>query len=424
VDNQLMPRGVRRCSPRHFLLWILPWSLLLAFGLYGAGLCLIKGLNQTNMDNRFAFGLWIFLDLTVIALGAGAFFTGFLLYILKKSELRAVISSAVVIGFICYSGAVAVLMVDVGQPLRAWFTFWHPNVHSMLTEVTFCLTCYLTVLAIEYLPIILKNRKLRQIPSFLVFEFELHKLMPVLAGVGTFLSFFHQGSLGGLYGVLRGRPFAFREGFAIWPSTFFLFILSAAAAGPAFILLTTWLVSKISGKQLVKPEVLPLLGRISGFLLLPYVLLKSIDTLVWINSTSPALGIAAREFYAWKPFGTWILFMEIALFGLLPALILLDRRKRCNPRWLIPTAVLVCAGIAVNRFVLTIQTLALPTLPFDAFLSYLPSWQETATFLAVVAYGVLVYSFSFRYLTLFPQEKELEPSHKAARARAVMEPTC
>ena len=39
---------------------------------------------------------------------------------------------------------------NVGQPLRFWFTFWHPNVHSMLTEVTFCITCYLTVLAIEY----------------------------------------------------------------------------------------------------------------------------------------------------------------------------------------------------------------------------------------------------------------------------------
>ncbi len=239
-------RGVKRCSTRKFLLWILPWVALLVFGLYSAGLCLVKGLNQTNMDNRFAFGLWIFLDLTVIALGAGAFFTGFLLYILKVRELHAVINSAVVIGLVCYSGAVCVLAVDVGQPLRAWFTFWYPNVHSMLTEVTFCITCYLTVLAIEYVPIVLKNRKLRRVPSFLVFEFELHKLIYVLAGVGTFLSFFHQGSLGGLYGVLRGRPFAFREGLAIWPSTFFLFILSAAAVGPSFILLTTWLVEKIS----------------------------------------------------------------------------------------------------------------------------------------------------------------------------------
>ena len=38
-------------------------------------------------------------------------------------------------------GAVAALLVDVGQPLRFWFTFLHPNVHSMLTEVTFCITC-------------------------------------------------------------------------------------------------------------------------------------------------------------------------------------------------------------------------------------------------------------------------------------------
>ena len=47
---------------------------------------------------------------------------------------------------------------------------------------------------------------------------------------------------------------AFREGLAIWPSTFFLFIISAAAVGPSFVLLTTWLVEKITkkhGRQLV-----------------------------------------------------------------------------------------------------------------------------------------------------------------------------
>src|SRR6476469_4050314 len=313
MDKFLIARGVKRCSTGRFLLWLAPWAAMLVFGLYAAGLCLVKGLNQTNMDNRFAFGLWIFLDLTVIALGAGAFFTGFLLYILKLHDLRAVINSAVIIGFTAYSGAVAVLAVDVGQPLRFWFTFWYPNVHSMLTEVTCCITCYLTVLLIEYLPIVLKNRKLRQVPSFLVFEGELHKLIYVLAGVGTFLSFFHQGSLGGLYGVLRGRPFAFREGLAIWPSTFFLFIISAAAVGPSFVLLTTWLVEKITKKRLVRPQVLPLLGRISGLMLAVYVLAKAIDTLVWINRTSPESGFPAAQYYSWRPFGTWILFAEIVV---------------------------------------------------------------------------------------------------------------
>ena len=407
MDSHLIARGVRRTSFGRFTIWIAPWTLMLTIGAYAIYLCLSKGLNQTNMDNRFAFGLWIFLDLAVIALGAGAFFTGFLVYILKKHELRAVINSAVVLGFICYSGAILVLMVDVGQPLRAWFTFWHPNVHSMLTEVTFCITCYLAVLTIEYAPLVLKNKKLREVPGFLVFEFELHKVMPILAGVGTFLSFFHQGSLGGLYGVLQGRPFAFREGIAIWPTTFFLFIISAAAAGPAFIILTTRLVSRLSGKKLATDDVYRLLARISGVLLIFYVLLKSIDTLIWLNKTAPALGLSGMSFFVWGPFDIWILFAEIILFGLVPALLLLIGSKRLKIGWLVLSSFLVCCGILLNRFVMTIQTLALPTLAFDTFMTYLPSWQEVATFLFVVAYGVIIYSFSFRYLKLFPQETEL-----------------
>jgi Ni/Fe-hydrogenase subunit HybB-like protein len=407
MDKLLIPRGLQRTSFENFMLWIIPWFALLAVGVYAIYLCLAEGLFHTNMDNRFAFGIWIFLDLTVIALGAGAFFTGFLLYIMRRKELKAVINSAVVIGLICYSGAVLVLMVDVGQPLRAWFTFWHPNTHSMLTEVTFCLTCYLIVLMIEYVPIVLKNRQLRQIPKMLVFEFELHKLMPVFAGIGTFLSFFHQGSLGGLFGVLRGRPFAFREDLGIWPSTFFLFVISAAAAGPSFVMLTTKLVEKITRKNLVKNEVYRFLGKVSGSMLILYVLLKSIDTLIWINSTSPGAGFAAFEFYATQQFGTWILFTEIVIFGLIPALMLLSSRLRQNKRYLFSAAFLVCCGIMLNRFVMTIQTLALPTLPFDEFLTYMPSWVEVATFAFVIAYGVILYSFTFRYSVIFPQEREL-----------------
>lgn len=399
MDRSIIARGVSRCAPGSFYMRLLPWVALLGFGVYAIWLCLRYGLNQTNMDNRFAFGLWIFLDLTVIAFGAGAFLTGFLVYVLKKHELKAVINSAVVLGFICYSGAMAVLAVDVGQPLRAWFTFWHPNEHSMLTEVTFCISCYLTVLLLEYIPVVLKNRKLRQVPSFLVFEWQLHKLVPVLALIGTLLSFFHQGSLGGLYGVLRGRPFAFREGFAIWPSTFFLFIVSAAAVGPSFLLLVTTLVQKISGHRLVKDDVLRLLGRISGSILVVYVLLKTVDTLIWINATSPRVGFSAYMYYTQQSFGTWILLTEIVLLGLIPAVLLLRGK-------LIPGAVLACCGVALNRFVLTVQTLALPTLPFDDFLTYWPSWQEYGAFAAVIAYGVIVYSLSYRYLVLFPQERE------------------
>jgi molybdopterin-containing oxidoreductase family membrane subunit len=103
-----------------------------------------------------------------------------------------------------------------------------------------------------------------------------------------------------------------------------------------------------------------------------------------------------------------MLLAEIVPFGLVPALILLRPDLRAKRAWLMSAAALACMGVALNRFVLTIQTLAVPTLAFDKFLNYWPSWQEFGTFGAVIAFGVLVYSFSFRYLALFPQERDFD----------------
>ena len=136
-----------------------------------------------------------------------------------------------------------------------------------------------------------------------------------------------------------------------------------------------------------------------------YVAAKSIDTLIWLNYTSQAEGFEPWQFYSYRPFGTPILFVEIVLLGLVPAF-LLTFRKTANRKGLLLTgAALACAGILLNRFVLTIQTLALPTLPFDEFLQYTPSWQEVASFGGVVGYGVIIYSLSYRYLPLFASSK-------------------
>ena len=43
MDKELIARGVKRCGTGKFLLWILPWAALLVFGLYSAGLSLVKG---------------------------------------------------------------------------------------------------------------------------------------------------------------------------------------------------------------------------------------------------------------------------------------------------------------------------------------------------------------------------------------------
>jgi molybdopterin-containing oxidoreductase family membrane subunit len=410
MDEALLPEGVKRCSPKTFFLWTLPWAGLLAWGLLSAFLVLIKGLNQTNMSNVFAFALWIVFDLAVIALGAGAFFTGFLTYIIGKKELRDIINAAVIIGFICYSGAIAMLAIDIGQPIRGWFIFWHANVHSMLTEVSFCITAYFAVLTIEYLPIILENRKLDEIRDLRVFGHHMHHIMAVFAATGTFLSFFHQGSLGGVYGVLYARPFAYRWEFYIWPTTFFLFVFSAIASGPAFTILCTKLAEAVTRKKLVPKNVYQLLAKISGWLLAGYMVLKIADTLVWIFDIAPRAGLSFMDFYKGGSYGVWLLVAEIIACGVVPAIILITPKYRENEQLLIFGCLLNCTGIVLNRFVFTVVTLAVPVMPFDRFWSYLPSWQEWGIAFALIGYGFLVFSLSYRYLPVFPKEKELNPA--------------
>ena len=160
MDSALIPKGVKRCPIWQFGLWIAANGAVLAWGLFAMLLVFIKGLNQTNMNNAYGFALWIWADLAVIALGGGAFFTGFLRYLMGKDEIKNIINYAVLIGVVCYTSALLILSFDVGQPLRNWFIFWHANVHSMLTEVAFCLSAYLGVLIIEYIPLVLENRKL------------------------------------------------------------------------------------------------------------------------------------------------------------------------------------------------------------------------------------------------------------------------
>jgi len=410
MDSALIPEGVKRCSFGKFAIGIVIVGGVLLWGVYAMLLVWLKGLNQTNMNDYYGFALWIWADLGVIALGGGAFFTGLLRYIIGKDELKNIINYAVLIGFICYSSALLILAIDIGQPLRGWFIFWHANVHSMLTEVAFCLSCYFAVLTIEYIPLILENRQLNKVPFFHNLAHNMHEVMAIFAATGAFLSFFHQGSLGGVAGVLFGRPFAFREGIFIWPWTFFLFTWSAAAYGPCFTLFVTRLTEKITGKKLVKQNVIDLLAKISGWTMGTYIIAKIIDTWYWATVTALASGFNLIDFYSNNPFyGIWILIAEIVVCGIVPALILLTPKGRSNSTLLFTAVSLACIGVLLNRWVMVLQVMAVPVMTFENWVMYIPSWQEVATTILPVAYGIILVMISFRYLPIFPQERELNP---------------
>jgi len=411
MDSALIPKGVKRCPAWQFYMGLGPVTVVLLWGVLAMLLVYFKGLNQTNMNNAYGFALWIWADLAIIALGGGAFFTGLLRYIIGKDQLKNIVNFAVLVGFYCYVSALMILGFDVGQPLRGWYIFWHANVHSMLTEVAFCLTCYLGVLTIEYVPLILENRQINKVPFFHNLGHNMHEIMAVFAATGAFLSFFHQGSLGGVPGVLFARPFGYREGIFVWPWTFFLFTWSAAACGPCFTILIAKITETITRKKLVKDNVIELLAKISGWMIATYIIAKIIDTIYWATVTLPSKGFTFMEFYSNNPgsaYGLWILIAEIACF-IIPAAFLITDKGRKNKGTLWMAVILAVLGVCLNRWVMVLQVLAAPVLTFEKWVPYFPSWQEIATTVLPVALGIIMVSLSYRYLPIFPQEAELNP---------------
>ncbi len=419
MDSALIPKGTTRCSLGEFLLKLGPVFALVLWGVYGMLSCWIYGLNVTGMNDSYGFALWIWADLAVIAIGGGAFFTGLLRYVIGKSELKNIINYAVVIGLCCYVSALVILAIDVGQPLRSWFIFWHANVHSMLTEVAFCLSIYLSVLVVEYIPLLLENRQMDKVPFFHNMSHNMHEIMAIFAATGAFLSCFHQGSLGGVAGVLYGRPFAFRIHAFIWPTTFFLYTWSAAAFGPCFTLSVTALTEKLTGKKLVKDNVIELLAKISGWMIITYMVAKLADTFYWIYVTIPASGFTFSEFYTASYHGYWILILELVLGGIIPGLILISEKGRKNVTFRTIAFVLGVIGICTNRWVMVMTPMAMPVLPFDEWVFYLPTWAEVSTTILPIAGGIIVVALSYRYLPIFPQEAELNPIEEETDSAAV-----
>ncbi len=418
MDSALIPEGVKRTSLPKFAFGIAIVGAVVLWGLIAVVLIWWKGLNQTNMNDYYGFALWIWADLAIIAIGGGAFFTGLLKYIFKIDELKNIINFAVIIGVICYTSALYILAIDVGQPLRSWFIFWHANVHSMLTEVAFCLSCYLGVLIIEFIPNILENKQANKVPFFHHLAHNMHGVMAVFAATGAFLSFFHQGSLGGVAGVMYGRPFALRESLLIWPSTFFLFTWSAAAFGPCFTLLVTKMTEAVTGKKLVSDKTVHLLAKISGWMITTYIIAKIIDTIYWAKVTVPSLGFEFSHFYSDNAlYGYGILFTEIVLCGVVPGLLLVIKSTRENPKLRLIAYILGVIGVCLNRWVMVLQIMAVPVMSFDTWALYIPSWQEVATTILPFAYGIIFIALAYRYLPVFPQEKELNyPVEPAAEA--------
>jgi len=170
----------------------------------------------------------------------------------------------------------------------------------------------------------------------------------------------------------------------------------------------TKITETVTGKKLVKDNVVHLLAKISGWMIVTYIIAKIIDTIYWATVTAPSLGFSLSHFYTNNSFyGYWILITEIVLCGVVPGAILIMKSTRENPTLRLIAIILGTIGVCLNRWVMVLQIMAVPVMSFDTWALYFPSWQEIATTVLPVAYGIILISITYRYLPVFPQENEL-----------------
>jgi Ni/Fe-hydrogenase subunit HybB-like protein len=389
--------------------WLASLSTTFTIGVIAMIIVLVRGLQVTGLSDRVPWGLWITLDLSSIALGAGAFTFSAAVYLFRIKPLEVLARPAVFIGFLGYSSAMLALAMDIGRPDR----FWHPlvfwNVHSVLWEITWCVILYSTVLVLEVLAVVGDSRVGKRWPTLQKIGHISHRLTPILAVIGMGLSLLHQSSLGATYGVLSGR--------AIWfkPSLPVMFIISAVAGGMSLTMLATMIVGLLRRQQFLPTTTCASVTRTIGFITLGYLYIKIWDwAATSYYSHTPATADILSRLHATTPYTTTFWGIEVLLGGLAPAIILLIPNL-CKRKPLVMFALaMVVIGVVVNRWNITLSGLVAPpdwspgVLGNVVAVSYFPSLVEICVALGIVSYALLGFTLGVRYLEIYPPRSKTQ----------------
>ena len=354
---------------------------LLARFLFGIG-------AVTNLDNQHPWGIWIGIDVAAgVALAAGGFTTAAIGHIMHKDQYHAIIRPALLTATLGYTFVAISVMIDLGR----YYFIWHPlimwNGSSVLFEVGICVMIYLTVLYIEFLPIVTERFIGKvNLPGFLksynqpvdkllrVLDKGLEKTMFVFIIAGVVLSCLHQSSLGTLM-VIAGPKMH-----PLWqtPILPLLFLISAISVGLPMVIMESVITSR---SFQLKPEthilsdlsniVAPLLGVYLAFKIGDMMIRKTFVYLYELNTAS-------------------VMFTLELLIGIvIPLRMFLSRQVQKSPLAMAIASFLVIVGVLMNR----INNFLVAYNPPYAVKSYFPSIGEISVTIGFVALEILFFRF-------------------------------
>jgi Ni/Fe-hydrogenase subunit HybB-like protein len=390
-----------------FLAWMAVLGILLTIGLISAIRVFIYGLTLTNMYDNVPWGLWITIDLSAIALGAGAFTLSAIVYLFGLKRFQPIVRLAVFVGFIGYTCALLTLVMDIGRPDRFWHPWAYWNVHSVLWEITWCITIYLTIMVMEFLPVITEHKFFDRMSWIRPFAHLLHKAAPFFALLGLGISLLHQSSLGAAYGIVKSRPIWFK------PSMPIMFILSAVAVGPALTMSVAIVLEWVTGKRVIDHAILRTIARFSGFALLIYGYIKFWDlAAVTYYGRTPAVDQAFFTLRQQTPYNFAFWVGEIVIGIIIPAILFLTPRFNRSPALLVLGGLMAVMGIVINRWDVTVSGLFVPLAysPGTQYLlpagRYFPNLTEWGVAVGIIGYALTMLTLGVKVLPLFGEHEQ------------------
>ncbi|MCK4341017.1 MAG: Ni/Fe-hydrogenase cytochrome b subunit [Phycisphaerae bacterium] len=363
--------------------------LLLTFiGVCFAAWRFIFGLSSvTNLDQQHPWGLWIAFDVaTGVALAAGGFTAGALAHIFHREHYHAIVRPALLTAMLGYTFVGIGLMADLGRYYNIWHPampwMWSPN--SALFEVGMCVMLYLTVLYLEFAPIVCERFQKYDKRFALLTNLSdrvypiLNKIMPLLIIAGVVLSCAHQSSLGNLMVLVPSKMHP------LWstPIMTILFLLSAIAVGFPMVIFegmyAAWSLK-------LKPEmhILSKLAKYIPVLLGAYLGFKIGD--MAIRGSYVYLGEGSTQ--------STMFIIEMVFGVIVPFVMLLSARVRNSPGWLFLASLLVVLGVALNR----INVFLVAFMPLYPVKSYFPAIGEIAVTIGLVSLLMFLYRVVVTY---------------------------
>lgn len=348
----------------------------------------------TNLNDQYPWGLWIAVDVAAgVALAAGGFTTAALGHVMHREEYHVVLRPALLTAMLGYTFVAVAVFVDIGR----WYFIWHPlimwNGSSALFEVGICVMIYMSVLYIEFIPMVTErfigNVRLpgllralnKPIDALLrVLDRTLGRTMFIFIIAGVVLSTLHQSSLGTLM-VIAGSKMH-----PLWqtPVLPLLFLLSAIAVGFPMVIFESILASR-SFKLKPEIDVLSRLGGLVAPILGIYLAFKLGD--MFIRETFVYLQELNTASIMWT--------IEVVVGVIIPLRMFLSRSVLKSPPLLFTASALVIVGVALNR----INNFVVAYTPPYSFQSYFPSIGEISVTVGFIALLSLMYR---AYVMIFP----------------------